>query len=214
MPESPAPRPLPTSMPVLSRGRHRNPSRGACFMEYTSMLAGEPFSDRPACVDPALAAVLRGANDTLSDEERPALVPLLGRAIGLVVEPAPDARSGRVRLAPWARAGGDRAAALSARLHAKVSERFRTAVGVANSATGTGWYLRRAGVSQTFWDLMGEPTTTRTSREYSARLVQRLDLLHRCYEEALAAMGIPVRTGREPAPTRSTEPAVLAAPAR
>ena len=52
-------------LPVLSRGKHRHPSRGACFMEYTALLAGEPFSDRPECVDPTLAAILRSANDSL-----------------------------------------------------------------------------------------------------------------------------------------------------
>src|SRR3712207_1029144 len=55
--------PLPDAMPVLRRGRHKNQSRGACFMEYTALLAGEPFTDEPLCVDGELAAVLRGAND-------------------------------------------------------------------------------------------------------------------------------------------------------
>ena len=31
-------------MPVLSRGKHRNPRRGACFMEMASFLAGERWS--------------------------------------------------------------------------------------------------------------------------------------------------------------------------
>src|SRR3954468_11557606 len=77
---------IPDLLPVLSRGKHKNPSKGACFMEYTSLLAGERFSDSPQCVDPELASVLRDANDILGDEERPSLVPLLGRAIGLVVQ--------------------------------------------------------------------------------------------------------------------------------
>lgn len=205
----------PTSMPVLSRGRHRNPARGACFMEFTALLAGEQFSDRPACVDPALAAVLRGANDTLSDEDRPALVPLLGRAIGLAVAPpdGEDGRAGRFRLAP-SRTGRDRSAALTARLHVAVCARFRAAVGAPTSAPGNGWYLRRAGVGQTFWDLMSEPSIARTSREYSVRLVERLELLHACYEDAFAAMGLPVRTTSEPAAAASVpESAVLASPA-
>jgi hypothetical protein len=29
---------------VLSRGKHRHPRRGACFMEFASYLAGEPSS--------------------------------------------------------------------------------------------------------------------------------------------------------------------------
>src|SRR6185312_15571754 len=80
---------VPAGLPLLSRGKHRNPSRGACFMEFTSLLAGVPFSDDPCCVDGELASVLRGANDKLSDADRPRLLPLLGRAIGLAVEPPP-----------------------------------------------------------------------------------------------------------------------------
>ena len=57
--------PLPDAMPVLGRGRHENQSRGACFMEYTALLAGEPFTDEPLRVDGEPAAILRGANDIL-----------------------------------------------------------------------------------------------------------------------------------------------------
>src|SRR4051794_8049410 len=89
MPEFSPDAAVPASMPVLSRGKHRNPARGACFMEYTALLAGEPVTDQPACVDWQLAAVMRGANDRLSDADRPLLVPLLGRAIGLSVGPPP-----------------------------------------------------------------------------------------------------------------------------
>jgi hypothetical protein len=90
--------PLPDGLPVLRRGRHKNPSRGACFMEYTALLAGEPFTDGPLCVDGELAAVLRDANDILSDADRALLVPLLGRAIGLAVE-SPPRRTGYRRTA-------------------------------------------------------------------------------------------------------------------
>jgi hypothetical protein len=51
--------PAPDLVPVLGRGRHRDPARGACFLEYTSLLAGEPFSDEPACVDREFAALGR-----------------------------------------------------------------------------------------------------------------------------------------------------------
>jgi hypothetical protein len=42
----------------LSAGRHRSPDDGACVMELASMLAGEPFSDRPATVCPVIAGFL------------------------------------------------------------------------------------------------------------------------------------------------------------
>jgi hypothetical protein len=38
----------PALLPVLSRGKHRNPRKGACFMEFASLLAGERWSDHPA----------------------------------------------------------------------------------------------------------------------------------------------------------------------
>jgi hypothetical protein len=37
----------PDGLPVLGAGRHADPGQGACFMEFASVLAGEPFSDHP-----------------------------------------------------------------------------------------------------------------------------------------------------------------------
>ena len=51
------------AVPVLSRGKHRNPRKGACFMEFASYLAGEPWSDHPACTHALLAGVARDVND-------------------------------------------------------------------------------------------------------------------------------------------------------
>ncbi|UFU06219.1 hypothetical protein [Ruania halotolerans] len=73
----------PTSMPMLARGRHRNPRRGACFMELASYLAGESWSDAPACTDPALAHVARLVNDLTPDQSRPLLASLIPSVIGL-----------------------------------------------------------------------------------------------------------------------------------
>jgi len=73
----------PSIVPILSAGRHRSPRSGACFMEFASYLAGEKWSDRPACTDPALAALARDVNDLCSDEGRAALTPLIHRVVGL-----------------------------------------------------------------------------------------------------------------------------------
>jgi len=67
----------PELMPVLSRGKHRNARRGACFMEMASFLAGERWSDHPACTHPLLANLARLVNDTVSDRLRPQLIPLI-----------------------------------------------------------------------------------------------------------------------------------------
>jgi hypothetical protein len=74
---------LPDMLPVLSRGKHRNPRKGACFMELASYLAGERWSDHPACTHSLLASVARLVNDHTSDEGRPLLAELIPSVIGL-----------------------------------------------------------------------------------------------------------------------------------
>ena len=73
----------PALLPVLSRGKHRNPRKGACFMEFASLLAGERWSDHPACTHPLLAAVARHVNDYTSDAGRSRLAELIPSVIGL-----------------------------------------------------------------------------------------------------------------------------------
>lgn len=70
-------------VPVLSRGKHRNPRKGACFMEFASYLAGEPWSDHPACTNQLLAGVARDVNDCTTDAGRARLGPLIPSVIGL-----------------------------------------------------------------------------------------------------------------------------------
>jgi len=73
---------LPDGMPVLSRGRHRSPRRGACFMEFASVLAGERWSDHPACTHPLLGQLARQVNDCTSDAGRQHLLPLIPSVVG------------------------------------------------------------------------------------------------------------------------------------
>jgi len=73
-------------MPMLSRGKHRNPRKGACFMELASFLAGERWSDHPSCTHPLLAAVARDVNDHTSDAGRHRLASLIPSVIGLTSE--------------------------------------------------------------------------------------------------------------------------------
>ena len=60
--------PLPDMLPLLSRGKHRNARKGACFVELASYLAGEGWSDHPACTHTLLASVAGLVNDHTSDE--------------------------------------------------------------------------------------------------------------------------------------------------
>lgn len=73
----------PEGIPVLSRGKHHSPRRGACFMEMASLLAGEPWSDKPKCTHPLLAHLARMVNDCTSDAGRSALAQHVPSVVGL-----------------------------------------------------------------------------------------------------------------------------------
>jgi hypothetical protein len=65
----------------LERGSH-SPDGRACIMEAAAYIAGEPWSDHPKCVSPAIGAFLRSWNDSLSDEDRQILKPYVTKVIG------------------------------------------------------------------------------------------------------------------------------------
>jgi hypothetical protein len=66
----------------LEPGSHRSPSDGVCIVELASMIAGEPFSDSPRCVDRVIAAFLRGWNDRAGYADRQRLHPYASRVVG------------------------------------------------------------------------------------------------------------------------------------
>lgn len=55
-------------------------------MEFASYLAGERWSDHPACTHPLLAALARDVNDLTTNSARSALVHLIPRVVGLASE--------------------------------------------------------------------------------------------------------------------------------
>lgn len=79
----PATTSFPDALPVLSSGRHRNPRDGGCAMEWVSLLAGERWSDHPACTHPLLAHLTRSVNDLVGDRARAALTHLVPALVGL-----------------------------------------------------------------------------------------------------------------------------------
>jgi hypothetical protein len=72
---------------VLGPGRHSSPGEGACVVELASLLAHEPFSDRPRCVCPVIAAFLRGWNDRAAYAHRQRLRPYASRIVGTRASP-------------------------------------------------------------------------------------------------------------------------------
>jgi hypothetical protein len=84
----------------LAPGAHASPEDGACVIELSSMLAGEPFSDHPRTVCPVIAGFLRVYNDRLLARELDELYPLAAMVVGSAT--GMRARRRRVRrLAAW-----------------------------------------------------------------------------------------------------------------
>lgn len=66
----------------LDEGGHDETDNRMCVMEAAAWVAHEPWSDRPACVCPVLAAYARALNDRLPDGQRQRLIPLIPAMIG------------------------------------------------------------------------------------------------------------------------------------
>jgi hypothetical protein len=84
----------------LSKGKHISPEDGACVMELASMLAGEPFSDHPACACPVIGSFLRAYNDSLDDSRRQDLYAYAAKIVGSRSAGAVQ-RARAERLAAW-----------------------------------------------------------------------------------------------------------------
>jgi hypothetical protein len=71
-------------------------------MEYVALLAGEEWTDSPACTHPVLARMAQVVNDRLSDDRRHELVPMIGRLFGTAESgTSHERRVLSVRLACW-----------------------------------------------------------------------------------------------------------------
>src|SRR4029079_16155458 len=98
--------------------------QGACVVELSSLVALEPFSHRPRCVCPVVAAFLRGWNDRAAYSDRQRLRPYALRIVG---SRAADAitRERRDLCLEWV--GANLRAGRIRRVLARASIRLRTA---------------------------------------------------------------------------------------
>ncbi len=98
----------------LAKGSHSD-HEAMCIMEAVAFVAGEPWSDSPACASPVISAFLRNWNDYLDDERRNVLLrPLISRLIGTAGDGALETRRAimaadwlvRVHTPAWLRLAG------------------------------------------------------------------------------------------------------------
>jgi hypothetical protein len=168
----------PEFIPVLSRGRHRRPAKGACFMELASFLAGERWSDHPKCTHSLLSSLARTVNDCTSDAGRSRLAVLIPSVIGLTsedlrVDATIALRSARTAL-PVASADRQRVMAVAvlaadrvlARLDGRAPEALQDATrsALAQAPEAAGWarqFSREIGVSPRGFRRHSAPSTVR-----------------------------------------------------
>jgi hypothetical protein len=113
----------------LSRGKHASPDEGVCAMELASMLAHEPFTDRPRSVCPVIGGFLRTYNDWVDHRRRQDLYAYAAAVVGTKSSKAVErariemcleaarrtSRGPRVRLRLLPTAGAERAGVSAAR---------------------------------------------------------------------------------------------------
>jgi hypothetical protein len=107
----------------LEPGSHRSPDDGVCVVELSSMVAGEPFSDRPDCVCDVIAAYLRAWNDRAGYAQRQRLLPYATRVIGSRADRATTRRRRDLCLI-WGELADSRSGPVR-RLLARLRARFR-----------------------------------------------------------------------------------------
>ncbi len=76
----------------LLRGSHVPNSNDMCVMEAVAYVAGERWTDSPACASRPIAALLRRVNDRMDDEDRQLLKPLIARLVGSKASPEVEIR--------------------------------------------------------------------------------------------------------------------------
>ena len=226
---------LPEVLPVLSRGKHRNPRKGACFMELASYLAGERWSDHPACTHPLLAALARHVNDRTSDANRQRLAELIPSVIGLTGDDPhvdalialrcattalPVASAERQRVMAVAILTSDRVLAdLDGRPSGSLEERSRKALGHApDAARWARGFISDLGPSPKAFRQQAAPCTVRCAVDAIAqgRTAEPddalRDLLAETIREYVAWTRRTQQTSERVARTRPTQPTAQAAP--
>ena len=78
---------------TLATGSHAASSGEMCLLEAAAFQAGEPWSDRPACVSTVLAIYGRNLNDVLPDTTRQRLIPFIPRLLNTAGDGLDEQRS-------------------------------------------------------------------------------------------------------------------------
>ena len=99
---------------LLTGSHYRNDEQRMCVMEAVAFLAGEEWSDHPACASRIVGTFLRAWNDVLPDDQRQELRQYIPRLVGSAGTPEQEERRSwmaldwlvRVQAPAWLRLAG------------------------------------------------------------------------------------------------------------
>ena len=141
---------------TLTHGSHKSPDDGMCVMEAAAWIAGEEWTDHPACVSPILAAFCRRLNDAWDDEGRQRLKPFAARAVGTAGDGQDEARSYmaldwlvRTYTPAWLDLAGLREEATELRGHRRIADQTAAtaaheSIKAARQSASAAWVAARA----------------------------------------------------------------------
>ena len=153
---------------TLEHGSH-NPDHTFCVMELSAYIAGEPWSDHPECVSPAISAFLRSWNDGVPTDFRQRLKPYAVKVLHTNTGAADETTRAwmatdwlvRVQAPAWlSLAGLTREAANLRDLPALTSSEIATAVQVtlsdARAKASAAWAAAWDAAGAAAWDAAGD----------------------------------------------------------
>jgi hypothetical protein len=171
---------------TLGAGSHPPGGDAMCVMEAVAYVAGEPWSDDPACACPVIAVLLRRWNDDLPDADRTRLLaPLIPRLVGSRSTPEVEQRRAlmaldwliRVYTPAWL----DLVPAL--RDHAKALRALPEIVDTATARTAAA----RDAAWDAAWDAARDAARTALAPTVATLQVSALDLVGRMLDVRAAA---------------------------
>ena len=175
---------------TLGSGAHHDATPGQwCLMEATAYLAGEPWSDHPACVSPVLGAYGRGLNDSWDDVQRQKLVPFIPRLLGTADDGQDEARSYlaldwllRTYTPAWLDLAGHMAEAAALREHRRIVDMaavrsIEPAAQAAQAARSAAWSSAESAASSAAWSAAWLAASSALTPTVEALQASALDLL-------------------------------------
>ncbi len=195
---------------TLDDGAHHDATPGQwCLMEATAYLAGEPWSDHPACVSPVLGAYGRGLNDAWDDVQRQLLVPFIPRLLGTADDGQDEARSYlaldwllRTYTPAWLDLAGHMAEAAALREHRRIVDmaEVRSIEPAAQAAQAAAWRAAWSAAESAAWSAAGSAARSaagraaRSAAESAARLAASSAASSAAWRTARSAAGSAARS--------------------